>query len=438
MGYKFLITMKKEIIKRITLAGVCICAVLSQTMGAEMHGFYTITGDLLTEEAPRTEMEVRELIQRAEAGEAEAQYELSICYGRGNGVRQDYTEAFKWAMVSAKQGYAPAEGTVGSCYRAGKGVEQNIEEAIKWIQRAADKGDMTACWNRGLFYLTGEYGAEQNLEKAAIYIRQAADAGHVQACRIIGIMYLRGDGVPRDVELGHQWLEKAAAQSDVESEVWLARMAGEVGKLEEAISWLKRAAEHGHAGAAVSLGKLYLTGESVPQDLAQARLWYERGVKIGNALAQNDLGHMLLMGMGGEPDKERAKELFEAAIAQEYMWAATNLGLMYFEGNGVPQDKQKGLGLMMRAANAGDSLAQYNMGIVACKTGDYAQGCEWFHKAAEQGEPSAMLGLGELYLKGLGGVRDLQKARKYLEAAAASGEEIPEDIQKELHSIHGE
>ena len=432
--------MKKEIIKRITLAGICICAVLSQTMGAKAHDFYTITEEYLTVVEPRTEAEVRELLQRAEAGEAEAQYELSICYGRGNGVRQDYAEAFKWAMASAKQGYAPAEGTVGSCYQEGKGVEQNIEEAIKWIQRAADKGDMLACWNRGLFYLTGAYGAEQNFEKAAIYIRRAADAGYVHARRIMGLMHLRGDGVPQDVELGRQWLEKAAAQSDAESEVWLARMAAGVGKLEEAISWTKSAAEHGHGGAAASLGELYLTGEgeAVPQDLALARLWYERGVELGNAQAQNDLGYMLLMGIGGEPDTERAKELFEAAIAQGYMRAATNLGLMYFEGNGVPQDKQKGLELTKRAANAGDSLAQCNMGIEACNTEDYAQGREWFLKAAEQGEPGGMLGLGELYLKGLGGARDLQKARKYLEAAAASGEEIPEEIQKELRSIHTE
>lgn len=438
MGYKFLITMKKEILKRITLAGICICAVLSQTMGAEARDFYTITGDYLTVVEPRTEEEVRELLQRAEAGEAEAQYELAICYGRGNSVPQDYTEAFKWAMASAKQGYAPAEGTVGSCYQAGKGVEQNIEEAIKWIQRAADKGDMSACWNRGLFYLTGAYGAEQNLEKAAIYIRQAADAGHVQACRTMGIMHLRGDGVPRDMELGRQWLEKAAAQSDAESEVLLARMAAEVGNREEAISWTKSAAEHGHGGAAASLGDLYLTGEAVPQDLAQARLWYERGVELGNAQAQNDLGYMLLMGIGGEPDTERAKELFEAAIAQGYIRAATNLGLMYFEGNGVPQDKQKAVEITKPAANAGDSLAQRNMGIEACNTGDYAQGREWFLKAAEQGDPGGMLGLGKLYLEGRGGARDLQKARKYLEAAAASGEEVPEEILKELRSIHTE
>ena len=45
-----------------------------------------------------------ELVKKAEAGDAKAQYYLGRCYYKGDGVAQDYKEAVKWFTKSAEQG----------------------------------------------------------------------------------------------------------------------------------------------------------------------------------------------------------------------------------------------------------------------------------------------------------------------------------------------
>jgi TPR repeat protein len=45
----------------------------------------------------------------AKLGDEKSQYNLGIMYYEGIGTKQDYKEAFKWHMESAKQGYHPAE-----------------------------------------------------------------------------------------------------------------------------------------------------------------------------------------------------------------------------------------------------------------------------------------------------------------------------------------
>ncbi len=49
-------------------------------------------------------MNIEELKQKAEAGDAEAQFQLGKKYANGDGVEQDYAEALKWYMKSAEHG----------------------------------------------------------------------------------------------------------------------------------------------------------------------------------------------------------------------------------------------------------------------------------------------------------------------------------------------
>lgn len=408
--------MKIGIIKGIVIVGVCACIEMTRAEGI------AYSGDQLLKLEPRTEEEARELQRRAEAGEAEAQHELSICYGRGFGVRQDYTEAFKWAMASAKQGYAPAESTVGGCYLRGTGVEMNTEEALKWLKSAADKGNKDAYWSLASLYLSGAHGVKPNHEKGAECLQRAAEAGHVQAARMTGIIYLKGVGVPRNIRLARQWLMKAAAQNDIAAKFLLSSISEDPEELEETIKWMKDIAEQGSSEAAQFLGNLYMSGELVPRDMEQARIWHEKGAELGNNASQTKLGYILQYGIGVKPDKERARKMYEAAMAQDNIEATISLGKMYYDGDGVPRDKQKGMELTRKAAETANNVkAQFNMGIMTSENWDFVQARKWFQLAAEQGHMASLIILGELYRRGLGGEQDLQKARECKEEAAAKG-----------------
>ena len=81
-----------------------------------------------------------ELVKEAEAGVAEAQSELGMCYFKGRGVAKDYEEAVKWWTKAAEQGDALAQFCLGNTYFTGEGVTKDEKEAVKWCTKAAEQG----------------------------------------------------------------------------------------------------------------------------------------------------------------------------------------------------------------------------------------------------------------------------------------------------------
>lgn len=65
---------------------------------------------------------------------------IAECYYDGDGVPQNYQEAFKWCHKAAESGYANAQKGLGDLYEKGLGVVQNKKEAIKWYRKAAEQG----------------------------------------------------------------------------------------------------------------------------------------------------------------------------------------------------------------------------------------------------------------------------------------------------------
>ena len=51
----------------------------------------------------------QEALNKAEQGDTEAQYNLGLCYYKGEGVAKDVVEAAKWYREAADQGYAEAQ-----------------------------------------------------------------------------------------------------------------------------------------------------------------------------------------------------------------------------------------------------------------------------------------------------------------------------------------
>ena len=57
---------------------------------------------------------------RAEAEDAEAQYELGARYARGEGVPRNYTAAVSWFRRAAEQGHIGAAYNLGAMYAGGR------------------------------------------------------------------------------------------------------------------------------------------------------------------------------------------------------------------------------------------------------------------------------------------------------------------------------
>lgn len=99
------------------------------------------------------------LLERAQAGDAEAQFELGVRYYYGDGVPEDEEEAAKWTRLAAEQGHAGAQNNLGLMYFYGEGVRQDREKAVYWYCKAAEQGHKDVTFN--LFLLLQSGACEQ-------------------------------------------------------------------------------------------------------------------------------------------------------------------------------------------------------------------------------------------------------------------------------------
>ena len=127
----------------------------------------------------------------------------------------------------------------------------------------------------------------------------------------------------------------------------------------QAVELLIKAAEHGNCSAAFALGKLYLSGTSLPRDPIAAIRWLERAALGGNQHAQYRLGKLLLQGEDVPKDTDRAIRWLTASAEQGNKYAQYALGKLYLLGQDVPQDRDAALKWFSQSAAQGNQYAQY-------------------------------------------------------------------------------
>lgn len=185
----------------------------------------------------------------ADAGQAEAQFDLGVLYAKGLGVSRDLPEAASWYRKAAEQGNAEAQFALGQMYARGWGVPRDIADAIRWMEMASsvDSDGPPTDW------LTDEgYGIEQDPEQAAYWYRQAADHGHPEAQYSLARLYASGKGVKKDEEQAERWVSASAGQGFAPAMADLGRrFANGVGAARDdkrAYLWLTLAFLHGEKG----------------------------------------------------------------------------------------------------------------------------------------------------------------------------------------------
>lgn len=82
------------------------------------------------------------------------------------------------------------------------------------------------------------------------------------------------------------------------------------------MQWLGKAADHNNQFAQYRLGKIYLSGESVPKDVKKTLEYLTASADQGNQYAQYTLGKLYLLGRDVKQDREKAKEWLTRSAAQ--------------------------------------------------------------------------------------------------------------------------
>lgn len=119
--------------------------------------------------------------------------------------RSDYPAAVAIWRPLAEAGDADAQFNLGQAYRLGRGVPINLSAAKTWFERAARSGHLDAETTLGLLlFQNGEQA--QGLK----WLKQAADKDEPRALLVYGTALYNGDGLTQDRVLGYSYVLRAA------------------------------------------------------------------------------------------------------------------------------------------------------------------------------------------------------------------------------------
>ena len=129
----------------------------------------------------------------------------------------------------------------------------------------------------------------------------------------------------------------------------------------------------------------------------------------GDAEAMTLMAEMLMRGQGGARDELKARDYMLKAHEAGNTRATYNLGQMYLNGNLVNKDETKGVALVRQSAEQHYAQAQAVLGswVAGGRYGfakDEVTALAWFQAAAAQNNAFAMGWLGSFYEEGKGGL----------------------------------
>lgn len=136
----------------------------------------------------------------------------------------DHSAAVAMWTPFAQAGDADAMFNLGQAYKLGRGVPKDAGLARDWFGKAAAKGHLPAETNLGILLFQAGEKAE-----AIRWLRQAADKGERRAQYVLGVAYWTGDGVPKSEALAWAYLSNSAAQGLAEGRQAFAALDGRIG-----------------------------------------------------------------------------------------------------------------------------------------------------------------------------------------------------------------
>jgi TPR repeat protein len=146
-------------------------------------------------------------------------YSQSVKSGIEAWQRGDYSGAAATWRILAEAGDADAAFNLGQAYRLGRGVPLNLAASRTWLLRAASKDHLDAQATLGLLLFDNG-----DREGGLRWLRSAADRGDARSLLVYGTALFNGDGVKRDPVLAYAMISRAAAQGLAPAKTTLAEM----------------------------------------------------------------------------------------------------------------------------------------------------------------------------------------------------------------------
>ena len=393
----------------------------------------------------------QELVDKANAGDAEAQNDLALCYAKGIGVEKDIDKAISLFKKAVDNGDAYAMGNLAQYYELGLGVKKDSLEAFNLYKRAGDEGTKRTKTQLGLYYYYGKAGVKKDYAESLKWFEKSSES---YAYYMQGWQYEHGQGTKKDLDKAakayryalpdtkdaFKRLNALAENGNVEAMYQLGayyrrsscRNSEEAEKAAKERSkshpWLEKAASLGHGEAAFDLGSDYYFGNNgTEKSYAEAYKWFKKGESLNNVSSMEWLASMLLEGEAPERNDEEVVRLCNKGIAilekqakeekrdEVYSSLFSMLGDCYLDGlGGLPKDEKKAFELYSKCDDP-ESMSNrgycYRYGLGTQK--DYKKAFECYEDAAEYGGYYYVWHLAKIYEEGVITPKDTKKAFEY-------------------------
>lgn len=239
---------------------------------------------------------------------------IALAYYEGEGVLQDYEEAYKLFIYLFEHGDYTVLSYLGYMLEYGLGVEEDIISAIDFYEQGSLNQDDDCLYHLGICYLNGK-GYVQNEEMAISYLKQsqtiaayktlanlyekkklpgeafyyyqkAAHDYDIDALYKVGICYFDGTGVHKNIEEAKKYLTYASYLNQKDSFCKLGLMMIEgIGMdkdIEKGLEYLHKAAMLKCVDSYLYLAKFYEFGQYVEKDIHRSIMYYQKAIELNN------------------------------------------------------------------------------------------------------------------------------------------------------------
>ena len=325
------------------------------------------------------------LSSAAQQGSVAARYDLSVMYRAGIRLGRNNRLADQYRSMALAQLGNSMTSLIRPRYLRGERCEdlqKNTAISIESDRKPGLEPDELL----KLGYCRILFSPDETQGEALALIRRAAEADHPEAQYTMGLAYLQGKGTSVDYEQAAVWLNRSRARGNPDAAYLLSIMQlqgnGMPADSEEAFGALTQLANQGHVPAMVVAVEMVLHGATKQKRSADMIPWLQQLAAMDHPQAQFALAVAYEYGLGIPPDMNQALRLYLKAGMREHVLAQQHLGNLYLTGRHIHQDLKKA--------------------------------AEWFHRAADQGSPTAARNMALMYEKGIGVSANQELAHKYV------------------------
>ncbi|OHS96916.1 hypothetical protein TRFO_02031 [Tritrichomonas foetus] len=408
---------------------------------------------------------------------AEFYYGKMLMYGQG--MKQDLSLALNFFRLSDSKKYGPAQNMLinvllemddkiqlqaylqhnfdkspfiqykyASLFFSNYFEKPEIDEdfAIDLLKLSCLYEDSNGLWKFGIFLRDGHIVAK-NSQESYQYFRRSAKLGNPTGKCCLGNLLIKGNNKQKAAAF-QLFKESHEANNKTGSWCYANCLKRGIGchnqRISQSNSQLSDSTETSNCLKALSIFinladnyndkdsqyevfKLLMNGVLVKDGIyikqeSKAIEYLVRAANNNHSTAQWRLGELLSEGKFFKKDEKAAAHFFKLSAE-----AGNNRGIWHFakclfDGRGVPKDMQRATKYLEKLCEKNDSDAEFMYGsYLIDKQNKIEEGIVYIIKSANSDNADALWKLGDLYMNGIGVVKDLESAKKYYEKSSDKG-----------------